>query len=77
MPAHRARAGAAGAAGEARYAGGFLDHYVLSPLGLRAVVDRACRSGIYAVAVLPNVLAYGLLRGAASARRALPRRGVR
>ena len=47
-------------AGEARYAGGFLDHYVLSPLGLVQSETRV-QVGIYAVAVLPNVLAYGLL----------------
>ncbi len=47
-------------AGEARYAGGFLDHYVLSPLGLVQSETRVQR-GIYAVAVLPNALAYGLL----------------
>ena len=47
-------------AGEGRYAGGFLDHYVLSPLGLVQSEPRV-QLGIYAVAVLPNVLAYGLL----------------
>ena len=47
-------------AGQARYAGGFLDHYALSPLGLVQSETRV-QVGIYAVAVLPNVLAYGLL----------------
>jgi hypothetical protein len=48
------------AAGEARYAGGFLEHYVLQPLGLRQSA-AGVQLGIYAVAVLPNALAYGLL----------------
>ena len=47
-------------AGEARYAGGFLEHYVLQPLGLRQSAPGV-QLGIYAVAVLPNALAYGLL----------------
>lgn len=48
------------AAGEARYAGGFLEHYVLQPLGLRQAAPGV-QLGIYAVAALPNALAYGLL----------------
>lgn len=50
------------AAGEARYAGGFLEHYVLSTLGLRQAAGGV-QLGIYAVAVLPNLLACALLAG--------------
>lgn len=56
-------------AGEGRYAGGFLDHYVLSPSGLVQSATPV-QLGIYATAVLPNALAYGLL-----ARRRLARAG--
>lgn len=48
------------AAGEGRYAGGFLEHYVLAPAGLRQSAVGV-QAGIYAVALLPNVLACALL----------------
>ena len=65
------------AAGEV-HAGGFLDHYVLGPLGLDAA-DSAVHLGLYAVVVLPNLLGYGLiaartLRGPAAAQAWAPLR---
>ena len=47
-------------AGAAAYDGGFLAHYLFGPLGLdvRAATPQA---GIYATAVRPNVVGYGLL----------------
>lgn len=47
-------------AGGTRYAGGFLGHYVVAPLGLD-VGSPAVQAGIYTVALVPNVLGYGLL----------------
>ncbi|MDP9428032.1 MAG: DUF2784 domain-containing protein [Actinomycetota bacterium] len=47
-------------AGGEPYTGGFLGHYVLAPLGLD-VGSPAVQAGIYTVALLPNVLGYGLL----------------
>jgi hypothetical protein len=47
------------AGGEA-YTGGFLGHHALSPLGLD-VGSPAVQAGIYTVALVPNVLGYGLL----------------
>ncbi|MDP9397396.1 MAG: DUF2784 domain-containing protein [Actinomycetota bacterium] len=46
------------AAGEVAYSGGFIGHYLIEPLyapGITAAVDLI----IYAVALTPNVLAYG------------------
>lgn len=46
-------------AGEAPYSGGFISHYLVEPWhpeGVTPAVDR----GIYAVALTPNVLGYGL-----------------
>lgn len=61
------------AAGEAAYSGGFIGHYLIEPLhapGITPAVDLL----IYAVALTPNVLAYGVLalrrRRAAQDRRA-------
>jgi hypothetical protein len=56
-------------AGAAPYPGGFLGHYVLAPAGLD-VAAPAVQAGIYAAALLPNLLGYGLLAG-----RTLRRRG--
>ncbi|SHN54484.1 Protein of Unknown function [Geodermatophilus obscurus] len=47
-------------AGGVPYTGGFLGHYALAPLGLD-VGGPAVQAGIYAVALVPNVLGYGLL----------------
>ncbi len=47
-------------AGGEPYTGGFLGHHVLAPLGLD-VAGPAVQAGIYTVALVPNVLGYGLL----------------
>lgn len=60
----RARAGAA------PYPGGFLGHYVFTPVGLD-VASPGVQAGVYVAALLPNLLGYGLLAG-----RAFHRRGV-
>jgi hypothetical protein len=49
-----------GAAGAARYSGGFLGHYALAPFGVD-VHTTAAQVGIYLTAVVPNVVGYGLL----------------
>ena len=55
------------------YRGGFLGHYIVGPLGID-VASAAAQLGVYAVAVTPNVLAYGLLTARlVRARRADPR----
>jgi len=56
-------------AGAEPYTGGFLGHYVCAPLGLD-VAGPAVQAGIYAVALAPNVVGYGLL--AAGALRSRP-----
>jgi uncharacterized protein DUF2784 len=56
-------------AGVAPYPGGFLGHYVFAPVGLD-VASPAVQAGVYAAALLPNLLGYGLL-----AARALSSRG--
>ena len=48
------------AAGESRYRGGFLGHYVTEPLGF-PIEATSTQVGIYVVALLPNVIGYGLL----------------
>ena len=47
-------------AGGEPYTGGFLGHYALAPVGLD-VASPAVQAGIYTVALVPNVLGYGLL----------------
>jgi hypothetical protein len=47
-------------AGGEPYPGGFLGHYVLAPVGLD-VASPTVQAGIYTVALVPNVLGYGLL----------------
>ena len=47
-------------AGGTAYTGGFLGHHVFAPLGLD-VGSPAVQAGIYTVALVPNVLGYGLL----------------
>ncbi len=47
-------------AGAAPYDGGFLGHHVFAPLGLE-VGSPAVQAGIYTVALVPNVVGYGLL----------------
>ena len=47
-------------AGAAAYSGGFLGHHVLAPFGLD-VGSPAVQAGIYTVALVPNLVGYGLL----------------
>ena len=47
-------------AGGTAYTGGFLGHHVFAPLGLD-VGSPAVQAGIYTVALVPNVVGYGLL----------------
>ena len=47
-------------AGGTAYTGGFLGHHVFTPLGLD-VASPAVQAWIYAVALTPNVVGYGLL----------------
>lgn len=54
-------------AGTAPYTGGFLGHYALAPFGLD-VGSAAVQAGIYTVALVPNVLGYGLLAARAAHR---------
>jgi hypothetical protein len=46
--------------GQPLYSGGFLGHYLFQPLGLE-VAATGTQIGIYVVALLPNVIAYGAL----------------
>jgi hypothetical protein len=52
-------------AGGEPYTGGFLGHHVLAPMGLD-VASPAVQAGIYTVALVPNVLGYGLLAARAA-----------
>jgi hypothetical protein len=47
------------AAGAPGYAGGFIGHYLLGPLGVD-VHTAAAQVGIYAVALTPNLVGYAL-----------------
>jgi len=58
-------------AGGVAYDGGYLGHYVLSPMGLD-VASPSAQVGIYTVAIVPNAVAFGLL--AYRARRGRPPR---
>jgi hypothetical protein len=55
-------------AGGERYTGGFLGHHVLAPIGLD-VGSPAVQAGIYTVALVPNVVGYGLLAARAVSSR--------
>jgi hypothetical protein len=55
-------------AGGAAYQGGFLGHYVLDPLGVDAAAP-ATQAALRTVALLPNLVAYGLLAARWRARR--------
>jgi hypothetical protein len=55
--------------GGAVYDGGYLGHYVFSPMGLD-VASPSVQAGVYTVAVVPNALAFGLLALRAQRRRA-------
>ena len=56
-------------AGEPAYTGGFIGHYVTEPLGF-PIHATSTQVGIYVVAILPNVVGYGLLAMRASRRSA-------
>jgi len=47
------------AAGAAPYAGGFLGHYLLAPLGVD-VHTAGAQLGIYLTAIVPNAVGYGV-----------------
>ena len=55
-------------AGQPGYTGGFIGHYLTEPLGF-PIHAPSTQAGILVIALLPNVIGYGLL-----ARRALRRR---
>ena len=46
-------------AGEPRYRGGFLGHYVTEPMGF-PIRATSTQVGIYVTALLPNAIGYGL-----------------
>jgi hypothetical protein len=46
--------------GGAVYDGGYLGHYVFSPMGLD-VASPGTQAGIYTAAIVPNAVAFGLL----------------
>ena len=47
-------------AGQPGYTGGFIGHYVTEPLGF-PIEATSTQIGIYLVALLPNLIGYGLL----------------
>jgi hypothetical protein len=47
-------------AGESGYTGGFIGHYITEPLGF-PIEATSTQLGIYALALLPNLIGYGLL----------------
>ena len=47
-------------AGEPGYHGGFIGHYITEPLGF-PIEATSTQIGIYVVALLPNLIGYGLL----------------
>ena len=49
-------------AGGAAYDGGYLGHYVFSPMGLDAA-SPSVQAGVYTVAIVPNAVALGAARG--------------
>jgi Protein of Unknown function (DUF2784) len=64
-------------AGEPRYRGGFIGHYVTQPLGF-PIHAPSTQAGILLIALLPNVIGYGLLirrglRGLSARRRTAER----
>jgi hypothetical protein len=59
-------------AGEPRYTGGFIGHYITDPLGF-SIEETSTQIGIYVVAFLPNVIGYGLLARRQFHRRSLAR----
>ena len=57
-------------AGEPAYTGGFIGHYVTDPLGF-PITATSTQIGIYAIALVPNLIGYGLLAHRHVRRRAL------
>jgi Protein of Unknown function (DUF2784) len=55
------------AAGERAYHGGFIGHYITEPLGF-PISETSTQVGVYAVALLPNLIGYGLLGARSVAR---------
>jgi hypothetical protein len=62
-------------AGWPAYRGGFIGHYVTEPLGF-PIRATSTQIGIYVVAVLPNLLGYGLLSRRYLRNRIAPRAGA-
>ena len=50
------------AAGEPRYLGGFIGHYITEPMGI-PIEATSTQVGIYVLALSVNVVGYGLLVG--------------
>jgi hypothetical protein len=48
------------AAGEPGYRGGFIGHYLTEPMGF-PIEATSTQIGVYVVALLPNLIGYGLL----------------
>ena len=63
-------------AGEPPYRDGFLGHYVVDPLGLH-LHSPAVQAGMYAIALVPNAVAYGLLVSRAAGTRGALRGSAR
>lgn len=55
-------------AGEPPYRDGLIGHYVVDPLGLH-LHSPAVQAGIYAIALVPNAVAYGVLLSRAAGTR--------
>lgn len=55
-------------AGEPTYRDGFLGHYAVDPLGLH-LHTTGVQVGLYAIALVPNLIAYGTLLVRAYARK--------
>jgi hypothetical protein len=47
-------------AGEPGYTGGFIGHYITEPMGF-PIEATSTQLGVYALALLPNLIGYGLL----------------
>jgi hypothetical protein len=47
-------------AGEPGYRGGFIGHYITEPMGF-PIEATSTQIGVYVVALLPNLIGYGLL----------------
>jgi hypothetical protein len=55
------------AAGSPGYRGGFIGHYITEPLGF-PIEATSTQVGVYVVALLPNLIGYGLLMARHRAR---------